>query len=315
MKKYWLIAPWEWDASEPSEWKQIWDYDLRAGLISIGYGELGDVRKIGEHELEQKIKEHWPKGAVGYIRNIFKNFYRGMGIGDVVICRRGKRRIESIGTISGQAFFDPARAKATGIPEFEHPNFLPVQWDKDFKPIDFPEDVFNTQCFREVLEEDYKKWIQSVYTKPAEDGGTTVPPAPSPTKEDNSSFVLEKHLEDFIVSNFLKVFHGKLVIYEDKNEELNGQQFITEIGRIDILAITDDGKNFVVIELKRELSSDVVIGQTLRYMGWVKKNLCGSDQGVRGIIITKDTDDRLEYAIQMVQNIEVRKYSITFELK
>jgi hypothetical protein len=50
-------------------------------------------------------------------------------------------------------------------------------------------------------------------------------------------------------------------------------------------------------------------------MGWVKKNLCSSEQGVKGIIIAKDTNDKLEYAIQMVQNIEVRKYSITFELK
>ncbi len=41
-----------------------------------------------------------------------------------------------------------------------------------------------------------------------------------------------------------------------------------------ILAVEPKTHSFVVIELKKGRPSDQVIGQVLRYMGWVKKNLC-----------------------------------------
>ena len=98
-----------------------------------------------------------------------------------------------------------------------------------------------------------------------------VPLAPKSLEEieDHNAFVLEKYLEDFIVSNFRAIFKGDLTIYEDS--EGNGQQYYTEVGPIDILAVEFKSKSFVVIELKKGRSSDQVIGQVLRYMGWVKK--------------------------------------------
>jgi hypothetical protein len=58
-----------------------------------------------------------------------------------------------------------------------------------------------------------------------------------------------------------------------QNEESNGRQYPTPIGNIDLLAIDKKNKEFVVIELKKGRSSDAVIGQILRYMGWVKDKL------------------------------------------
>ena len=76
-------------------------------------------------------------------------------------------------------------------------------------------------------------------------------------------------------------------------------------------------RNYVVIELKKGKSSDVVVGQILRYMGWIKEHLCENDkQGVRGIIICRDRDERLDYALSMIKNIvEVRLYRVDFRLR
>ena len=89
----------------------------------------------------------------------------------------------------------------------------------------------------------------------------------------------------------------------------------SDVGSIDILAVEPTSKSFVVIELKKGRPSDAVIGQILRYMGWVKQNLCTGGQGVRGLIICRDPDPKLSYALEMTNNINVRYYSVSFKLK
>ena len=71
--------------------------------------------------------------------------------------------------------------------------------------------------------------------------------------EDHNAFVLEKYLEDFIVSNFPAIFKGKLKIYEDA-EGNDGQQYATDIGPIDILAVEAKSNSFVVIEAEEGAS-------------------------------------------------------------
>src|SRR5437870_2487760 len=110
--------------------------------------------------------------------------------------------------------------------------------------------------------------------------------------EDPNAFVLEKYLEDFIVSNFDTIFKGELRIYEDAQGN-DGQQYATDIGPIDILAHEPTSNAFIVIELKKGRPSDQVVGQVLRYMGWVKKNLCKDGQSVKGLVICRDPDDKL----------------------
>lgn len=144
------------------------------------------------------------------------------------------------------------------------------------------------------------------------DGGTGVLPPASPGGiEDPQAFVLEKYLEDFIVSNFHTIFKGNIKIYEDA--EGNGQQYYTDIGPIDILAIDLRSGSFVVIELKKGRPSDQVIGQILRYMGWVKKNLCKDGQEVKGLIIGRKSDPK-SYALVMTKGIDVRYYNVSFQL-
>jgi restriction system protein len=78
--------------------------------------------------------------------------------------------------------------------------------------------------------------------------------------EDPSIFALEKHLEDFLVANWKSTELSKNYdIYEDEGE-IVGQQYMTDTGPIDILAISKDRKELLVIELKKGRVSDVVVG-------------------------------------------------------
>jgi len=50
-------------------------------------------------------------------------------------------------------------------------------------------------------------------------------------------------------------------------------------------------------------------------MGWVKKNLCKDGQAVKGLVICRDPDPKLSYALTMINNVDVRYYSVSFALK
>jgi hypothetical protein len=50
-------------------------------------------------------------------------------------------------------------------------------------------------------------------------------------------------------------------------------------------------------------------------MGWVKGNLCKNGQSVRGLVICRDRDPKLSYALEMTNNIDVRYYTVDFKLK
>ena len=123
-------------------------------------------------------------------------------------------------------------------------------------------------------------------------------------------FLWEKELENFIVRNWERISIEKgLKLYEDEDGEI-GQQYPTDSGAIDILAVDKDN-NFVVIELKKGRSGEKVVGQILHYMGWVKSSLATDGQGVRGIIIASDGSKRLTNAVGMVSDkIQVKYYRV-----
>lgn len=57
------------------------------------------------------------------------------------------------------------------------------------------------------------------------------------------------------------------------------------------------------------------MGQILRYLGWVEKNL---DSKARGIIIVNEPDDRLDYALASApieKLIDLKYYKVNFEVR
>ena len=130
------------------------------------------------------------------------------------------------------------------------------------------------------------------------------------TQKVPSLFLLEKHLESYI-EKFWKntVFGNDYEIYE------NGRQYSTETGPLDLLAQRKDKKEFLILELKRDKTSDVAVAQTLRYMGYIKKTLATNNETVKGCIIGTKEDKNLVNAISMVPDIDFYRYNLSFSLE
>jgi hypothetical protein len=128
-----------------------------------------------------------------------------------------------------------------------------------------------------------------------------------------TAFALEEHLEDFLVKNRAQTELGKEYdIYEEDGEK--GQQYQTDTGPLDILAISKDKKRLLVVELKKGRASDAVVGQTLRYMSFVQEMLAEKDQTVHGIIIALEDDQRIRRAFGNGVEHRFCRYPINFKL-
>lgn len=116
---------------------------------------------------------------------------------------------------------------------------------------------------------------------------------------------LEADLRKSLASNPEQIEKG-LVLVE------NGEEYDThEVGRIDLL-LKDNSGAYVVVELKRRRTGDQVVGQILRYIGWVKDNL---SPNVRGIIIVGEPYERLDYALKPIEGfIQLKYYRVKFEI-
>lgn len=138
--------------------------------------------------------------------------------------------------------------------------------------------------------------------------------ATDPVIEDPVAFAMEKHLEEFLVANWRQTEFAKdFSIYEEEGE-LVGEQYATDAGPIDILAVSKDHRRLLVVELKRGRTSDVVVGQILRYMGYVKEQIAEPDQAVEGAIIALEDDQKLRWALAMVPGIAFYRYQVSFKL-
>lgn len=143
-----------------------------------------------------------------------------------------------------------------------------------------------------------------------EDDSKYLPPQES---ADPSLFYMEKELENFLIKNWDKTELGKEFELIAEDGELVSQQYPTDIGKIDILARDKKTKQYVIIELKRNQTSDDTVGQLTRYMGWVEEKL-SKGKPSKGIIIAAQYDERLYYALKKIKDVEVFLYRIDFKL-
>lgn len=136
----------------------------------------------------------------------------------------------------------------------------------------------------------------------------------SDEQEETSSFGMEKHLEEFLVANWAQTDLGRDYDIFEEDGELKGQQYLTDTGPLDILAVAKDGSHLLVVELKRGRASDVVVGQILRYMGYVQDQVATPQQVVRGAIIALEDDQRIRRALSMTPSISFYRYQVSFKL-
>ena len=124
-------------------------------------------------------------------------------------------------------------------------------------------------------------------------------------------FAYENDLKNFLANN-LHVIRPSLTVYQDG--DINGVEFPVGSRRLDILAM-EDKRDFVVIELKVSKGYDRAIGQLLRYMGWIDKNLAEPGQKVKGMIIARSISDDLRLAKSRIPDVELFEYELSVSLR
>lgn len=299
MKNNWVIAPIE--AKSPN-FEKVWKYDLQNGTIAIGWYEIGNPSSLSESQLRERVRKTFPKHSERTIsaesKMIWK-FYHEIHEGDTVIARKGTKIVIGLGTVTKEAYYDEPKGKMRlGKEDSYHPNFIDVNW---FYTKEVRTDwTFPMQTITSLPSEDYEELRRIIETGRANLSTSSI------------QFGEEKFLEDFVIGHFNQVFKDEeLELFsEDGN---TARQYVTNVGRIDILAKEKATGSLVVIELKKGEGHHDVIGQILKYMGWVKDNK--ESKEVKGIIIAEKFDEGFRNALKMVQdkNLKVKTYRISFD--
>lgn len=122
-----------------------------------------------------------------------------------------------------------------------------------------------------------------------------------------SEFLLERDLQNYLARN-LNCIEPGLRLHEI--DDVPALEFDAGGRRIDILA-TDSRGDFVVIELKVSRGYDRVIGQLLRYVNWIRRNLAEPGQNVRGIIVSRSVSEDLRLACASIPDIDLFEYQLS----
>ncbi|MBK6357136.1 MAG: DUF91 domain-containing protein [Betaproteobacteria bacterium] len=286
---------------------------LAGNFIGAHYGILQDLKPDLQDDWREFNKKFIPiylsthpektKIGAGLACGSLWTVSKGIAKGDIVLCPDGTGKY-LVGEVTGDYYYT-----ADAI----LPHRRPITWrDIAISRADMSDalrkstgsigTVANVSSYAEEIEE-------------------LIGPDPKPkifsndeTVEDASAFALERHLEDFLVQNWVQTELGKdYDIYEEEGEKV-GQQYPTDTGPMDILAIKKDKSELLVVELKKGRASDAVVGQTLRYMGFAAQELAEPYQKVRGVIIALEDDQRIRRALAVSPNIDFFRYQISFKL-
>lgn len=243
------------------------------------------------------------KIAAGLACGMLWTVCKGIKKGDIVLCPDGSGTYY-VGEVESGYHYHPGDV----LPHRRSVRWYPVQIERAEMSQELKNSTGSVGTSSNVTQ--YAEEIERLI-------GNNKPPtliSTDSTVEDPSVFALEKHLEDFLVKNWGHTELGKHYNIYEEDGELVGQQYPSDTGPLDILAISKDGKTLLVVELKKGRVSDNVVGQIQRYMGYVKEELAEDGQEVKGVIIGLDDDIRIRRALSVTTNIEFYRYKVRFQL-
>jgi restriction system protein len=288
------------------------DECFAGGFIGTDFGITQDLTKKLPEEWRTFNREFIPiylaahpdktKIGAGLACGALWTVSKGIQKGDIVLCPDGTGKYR-VGEVSGGYYYEPGKVLF---------HRRPVTW-------------LNVMIDRSAMSETLRNSTGSIgtvsnITQHRDEvekliGGISAPVIISTdvTVEDPLAFALEEHLEDFLVKNWPHTEFGKdYDIYEEDGEK--GQQYQTDTGPLDILAVSRDKKHLLVVELKKGRASDSVVGQTLRYMSYVQEELAEEGQTVLGAIVAHEDDARIRRALTMTPSISFYRYQVSFKL-
>lgn len=282
-------------------------------FIGADYGieqDLTDELPENWRDFNAKFREIWlkkhpgkSKVAAGLACGMLWTVCKGINMGDIVICPDGLGKYY-VGEVTSQYHYHPG----ANLPHQRSVKWYPEQIDRAAMSQELKNSTGSTGTTAYITS--YANEIESLI-------GNNKPPviiSTDPSVENASEFALEKHLEDFLVKNWKQTDLGKHYNIYEIDGEIIGQQFPSDTGPIDILAISKDKTTLLVVELKKGRVSDNVVGQIQRYMGYVKEELAEPNQEVKGVIIGLEDDIRIKRALAVTTNIDFYRYQIIFKL-
>jgi restriction system protein len=237
--------------------------------------------------------------ACGFLWTVSK----GMKLGDILLCPDGLG-IYRVGEVVSNYFYSAGEVL---------PHRRTVRWfDRVIDRGAMSEQLRNSAGSIGTVSNltSYASEIETLMAS----GVTTVQTTTVAAIESASEFALEKHLEDFLVKNWRQTELGRDYDIFEEDGELVGQQYQTDTGPMDILAVKKDGSELMVVELKKGRASDAVVGQVLRYMGYVALELAEEHQKVSGVVIALEDDLRVRRALAVIPNVSFFRYEISFKL-
>ena len=278
------------------------DYDIRMDLTN----ELPENWR----DFNAKFRPVWlqanqgkSKVAAGLACGMLWTISKGIKKGDIVLCPDGDGSYY-VGEVKSDYYYRPDNI----LPHRRRVMWYPSSIERSSMSQELRNSTGSIGTISDVSQ--YAEEIERLI-------GSNKPPtlvSTDTTIEDPSVFALEKHLEDFLVKNWNQTELGIDYNIYQEDGELVGQQYPSDTGPLDILAISKDGKTLLVVELKKGRVSDNVVGQIQRYMGYVKDELAEDNQEVRGVIIGLEDDLRIKRALSVTNNIEFYRYHVSFKL-
>lgn len=287
--RFWKISP--------GKQAYLWEEFKAKNYIAIGWNDVGDLRKFANrNEIIKEFYDVYPDSLPDQVLEFFYDMKKG----DKVLIY-GNKSIYAVGEIQSDYYYKEEESETYYL--YNHRR--DVKWLEipdqplsiEFLPEDLQRKLMRPRTIIELTEDEWKSIEEVMKEQPPPEELEQPPPA-----EPSFSISLERTLRDYLAENPNILEYGLQLI---------GKEYPTDAGNIDILFKDKDG-NYVIVETKKGRESDKVVGQILRYVGWVKKNLAPK---VRGIIVTHSSDSNLEWAIEAIRDlVKLKFYKVKFEL-
>ena len=279
MTRHWVIAPVR--ARPPDRFDNVWQFDLANNIITIGWPELGDISNMSHQALSESVAETYPeRPAPTRLAKMLWRFYNEIGVGDLVIARRGRMVLAAVGEVTRPAVYSPGKN-----PHINAPNVLGVSWRDTPRDKDFGRIVFPISTVTSISEERFQNLV-----------AVGEPPTGGQAKEEKQEAAQKK--EEFLKPFWLLRLLGDIeMLKKDASHQERAHEALVEAfyeaigykryedikhrqGRIDI-AIHERGDAKIVNEVKRDwglsVESEKTVDQAYRY---------ANRTGARFVVIT-----------------------------
>lgn len=121
--------------------------------------------------------------------------------------------------------------------------------------------------------------------------------------------LLERCVEDWLESNWRQT---PFCVERGWQLQHPYRQVMTPVNAIDLLAYSAREAKWWIIELKRQNSSDAVVGQISRYRSWIEQ---ARQQPAGGVVLTDQVTTKLEHSVRGARDLELWRYDHAFALE